>query len=44
MLLGNTLIGVNSFGLNPNCSGIGGAFRLDQQTSLDFIADPMPEE
>ena len=37
MLMGNTLIGVNSFGLNPNCSGIGGAFRLDQPTSLAFI-------
>jgi hypothetical protein len=31
------LVGVNSFGLNPNCSGVGGAFRVDQPTSLVFI-------
>lgn len=33
----DVLIGVNSFGLNPNCAGVGGAFRVDQPTSLDFI-------
>ena len=36
------LVGVNSFGLNPNCSGIGGAFRLDQPTSLTFINGFLP--
>lgn len=36
------LVGVNSFGLNPNCAGVGGAFRVDQQTSLDFINSFLP--
>lgn len=39
MSVGNeqVLVGVNSFGLNPNCAGVGGAFRVDQPTSLSFI-------
>ena len=37
MLMGDYLVGVNSFGLNPNCAGVGGAFRVDQPTSLSFI-------
>ncbi len=37
MLMGTYLVGVNSFGLNPNCAGVGGAFRVDQQPSLDFL-------
>lgn len=31
------LVGVNSFGLNNNCAGIGGAYRIDQADDLDFI-------
>lgn len=33
----NILVGVNSFGLNGNCAGIGGAYRIDQPDDLDFI-------
>ncbi len=29
--------GVTSFGLNGNCAGTGGVFRLDRQNVLDFI-------
>ena len=29
--------GVNSFGLNGNCAGVGGAFRIDRQAELDWI-------
>ena len=32
------IVGVNSFGLNGNCAGIGGAYRVDQQDDLDFLA------
>lgn len=42
MLIGNVLMGVNSFGLNRNCAGVGGAFRVDQPTSLDFISPFLP--
>jgi hypothetical protein len=39
--LGNSdvIAGVTSFGLNPNCAGTGGVFRVDRQNVLDFIAD-----
>lgn len=39
MLLGDSdvIVGVNSFGLNGNCAGIGGAYRIDQADDLDFI-------
>lgn len=30
--------GVTSFGLNGNCAGIGGAFRIDRQAELDWIS------
>jgi hypothetical protein len=33
------VVGVTSFGLSPNCTGIGGAYRLDQADDLDFLAD-----
>lgn len=42
MLMGGVLVGVNSFGLNPNCAGVGGAFRVDQPTSLAFINGFLP--
>jgi hypothetical protein len=31
-----TVAGVTSFGINPNCGGTGGVFRLDQQDVRDF--------
>lgn len=36
-----TIAGVTSFGLNGNCAGTGGVFRLDRQNVLDFIDDFM---
>jgi len=33
--------GVTSFGLNGNCAGTGGVFRIDRQNVLDFIDDFM---
>jgi Trypsin len=35
----NVIAGVTSFGLNGNCAGTGGVFRLDRSWSLDFIND-----
>lgn len=34
----NMIVGVNSFGLNANCAGVGGAYRVDQQDDIDFLA------
>jgi len=34
----NVITGVNSFGLNGNCAGVGGAFRIDRQVELDWIS------
>lgn len=36
-----TIAGVTSFGLNGNCAGTGGVFRLDRENVLDFIDDFM---
>ncbi len=36
-LVGDTLIAVTSFGLNNNCAGIGGVFRVDRAAELDWI-------
>lgn len=33
----NTVAGVTSFGINGNCAGTGGVFRLDRQNVLDFV-------
>jgi V8-like Glu-specific endopeptidase len=33
----NVIGGVTSFGINGNCAGTGGVFRLDRQNVLDFI-------
>jgi len=33
----NIVAGVTSFGLNGNCAGTGGVFRLDRQNVLDFV-------
>lgn len=38
ILDGNILVAVNSFGLNANCAGIGGVFRIDRQAELDWIS------
>ncbi len=37
--LGNTNVvaGVTSFGMNSNCAGTGGVFRMDRQDVLDFV-------
>lgn len=37
ILDGDTIVAVTSFGLNLNCAGIGGVFRIDRQAELDFI-------
>ena len=44
MLYGDSdvLIGVNSFGLNGNCAGVGGAYRIDQADDLEFINSFLP--
>jgi len=34
----NTVAGVTSFGINGNCAGTGGVFRMDRQDVLDFVA------
>jgi hypothetical protein len=34
--------GVTSFGLNGNCAGTGGVFRMDRQDVLDFVSDYLP--
>lgn len=33
----NVVAGVTSFGINGNCAGTGGVFRIDRQNVLDFI-------
>ena len=39
--IGDSLVvgGVTSFGLNNNCAGTGGVFRIDRKNVLDFIND-----
>src|SRR4029450_7661463 len=34
----NVVVAVTSFGISPNCGGIGGAYRLDQPDDLAFLA------
>jgi hypothetical protein len=34
----NLVVAVTSFGVSPNCTGIGGAYRLDQPDDLAFLA------
>jgi hypothetical protein len=38
----NVIAGVTSFGLNNNCAGTGGVFRLDRQNVLDFVKSFLP--
>ena len=33
----NTIAAVTSFGINGNCAGTGGVFRLDEKDVLDFV-------
>jgi len=33
----NIVAGVTSFGINGNCAGTGGVFRMDRQEVLDFV-------
>ncbi|MEW6417650.1 MAG: trypsin-like serine protease [Nitrospirota bacterium] len=33
----NIIAGVTSFGMNGNCAGTGGVFRMDRQDVLDFV-------
>ena len=42
--LGDSLVvaGVTSFGLNGNCAGTGGVFRMDRQNVLDFVNSFLP--
>ena len=34
---GNVVAAVTSFGINGNCAGTGGVFRMDRQNVLDFV-------
>ena len=40
ILAGGTdiIVAVNSFGLNGNCAGIGGVYRVDQPDDIEFLA------
>jgi secreted trypsin-like serine protease len=33
----NIVAGVTSFGINGNCAGTGGVFRMDRSWSLDWV-------
>jgi secreted trypsin-like serine protease len=35
----NVVAGVTSYGINGNCAGTGGVFRMDRSWSLDFVSD-----
>jgi Trypsin len=35
----NEIVAVNSFGINGNCTGTDGAYRIDQEDDLDFLAE-----
>ncbi len=34
----NVVVAVTSFGISPNCGGIGGAYRIDEPDDLAFLA------
>ena len=38
ILHGDTLVAVTSFGLNGECAGIGGVFRIDRDVELGWIS------
>jgi hypothetical protein len=33
------VVAVTSFGYSPNCTGVGGAYRIDQADDLTFLAE-----
>lgn len=37
-LVGDTIVAVNSFGLNGNCAGVGGMFRIDREAEINWIS------
>lgn len=39
----NVVAGVTSFGINGNCAGTGGVFRMDRQNVLDFVGGFLAE-
>lgn len=38
----NVVAGVTSFGINGNCAGTGGVFRMDRSWSLDWVSTFLP--
>ena len=38
----NIVAGVTSFGINSNCAGTGGVFRMDRQNVQDFVKSYLP--
>lgn len=38
----DVVAGVTSFGINGNCAGTGGVFRMDRQNVLDFVNGYLP--
>jgi secreted trypsin-like serine protease len=40
----NVVAGVTSFGINGNCAGTGGVFRIDRQNVLDFINEQIQNQ
>jgi secreted trypsin-like serine protease len=38
----NVIGGVTSFGLNGNCAGTGGVYRVDKADDLNWLADFLP--
>jgi hypothetical protein len=38
----NTVAAVTSFGLNGNCAGVGGGYRVDQTDDLDWLSTFLP--
>ena len=40
----NIVAGVTSFGMNGNCAGTGGVFRMDRQNVLDFVGDFLDQQ
>ena len=43
MLVGDTIVAVNSFGLNANCAGVGGVYRIDAPEELEWISSFLGE-
>jgi hypothetical protein len=38
----NTVVAVSSFGLNGNCAGVGGGYRVDQADDLEWVTTFLP--